>query len=94
MAYKRKKKSGRKCIRRKRVRVRGHGMQLRCAKYGPKRGSKTKRRHKRPFNKGRHCVQKYESGPRRGKCRSYGARPRAGRSLIHGPFMPSGAFFS
>lgn len=45
MAYrKRGGPKGRKCIRRQRVRVRGHGMQLRCAKYGPKRSGSSKRK--------------------------------------------------
>lgn len=48
MAYRRRRGGprGRKCVRRRRVRVRGQGMALRCVKYGPKRGSagRTKRR--------------------------------------------------
>lgn len=50
MAYRRKGgPRGRRCVRRKRVRVRGQGMALRCVKYGPKRGAgrSTKRRSKR-----------------------------------------------
>lgn len=43
MAYRRRGgPKGRKCVRRRRVRVRGQGYALRCAKYGAKR-SGTKR---------------------------------------------------
>lgn len=48
MAYrKRGGPKGRKCIRRVRVRVRGRGMQLRCAKYGPKRSGSSKSKSRR-----------------------------------------------
>lgn len=100
MAYRRRRSGtkGRKCIRRKRVRVRGQGMALRCVKYGPKRGGrKTKRRkskrrgsRRRPFNKGKKCIQRYANG----KCRSYGARPRVGRAKVHGPMTATGTFWS
>lgn len=47
MAYrKRGGPKGRKCVRRQRVRVRGRGMQLRCAKYGPKRSGSSSRKRK------------------------------------------------
>lgn len=98
MAYRRKRSNkGRKCIRRKRVHVKGHGYAYRCAKYGPKRGGSKKRgkrrgKKRRPFNRGKKCVQRYANG----KCRSYGARPRAeiGRKKLHGPFRNKGQFFS
>lgn len=75
MAYRRRGSlRGRHCTRYKRVRVRGAGVQRRCAKYsGSHRASSTKRhRGRRPFNKGKHCVE-YGVG-KHGKvvCRSYG----------------------
>jgi len=67
MAYrKRGGPKGRKCVRRQRVRVRGRGMQLRCAKYGPKRSGSSK--HKRRSYKKR----KHAGMARRGSvCKSF-----------------------
>jgi hypothetical protein len=85
MAYKRKSWiRGRKCTRKRRVRVKGQGMALRCVAWGPKRsgGSSPRRskasnkrrkaRGRRPWNKGKRC-QEQGIGPS-GKivCRSYG----------------------
>lgn len=82
MSYRRKKRApnkGRKCIRRQRVKMRGNGYVLRCAKYGPKRGAghtrrkkRGKRRGHRPFNKGRTCVEKGINKLGHETCRSYG----------------------
>lgn len=65
MAYRRRSGTkGRKCVRRKRVRVRGQGYALRCAKYGPKRGYRksTSRRRKRKATgmarRGSRCVRR------------------------------------
>ncbi len=69
MAYRRRGgPKGRKCVRRRRVRVRGQGYALRCAKYGAKRSGGGKRRGKR-----RHGGYRKPAGmARRGsKCRSY-----------------------
>jgi hypothetical protein len=90
MAYKRKKKSGRKCIRRKRVRVKGQGMQWRCAKYGPKRRAKssTKRRAKSSTKRRRKGTTRYS---KRG-ARYY--RPRVGKQSVQGPFTSSGHYYS
>lgn len=69
MAYRRRGgPRGRKCIRRKRVRVRGHGMALRCVKYGAKRSSRSTRSrrsggkksklHRGMARKGGHCTRR------------------------------------
>lgn len=67
MAYRRRHggPKGRKCVRKRRVRVRGHGMALRCVKFGPKRGrAKSKRRygksrlHRGMARKGGHCTRR------------------------------------
>ena len=89
MAYRRKKggPKGRRCVRRKRVRVRGHGMQLRCAKYGPKgsgrrtaakRRTKRKGYHRKPAGmarKGSHCVSyrrvRVRGHGKQRRCRKY-----------------------
>lgn len=85
MGYRKSWIRGRKCLRRKRVRVKGRGYAMRCAKYGPKRsGGKSRsksrgrrktgyRKGKRPFNKGVSC--KVWGVNKRGirTCRSYGA---------------------
>jgi hypothetical protein len=84
MAYRRRRKRrvGRTCVRFKRVRMRGGRIVRRCARF---RG-----RGKRPFNKGKKCIQRYPNG----KCRSYGARPRIGRYRAVGPMRASGSFYS
>lgn len=83
MAYRRRGgPKGRKCIRRKRVRVRGQGMALRCVKYGAKRsggGSRSRRRKgyrrgHRPFNKGRKCIEKGLNRRGRVVCRDFGGK--------------------
>ena len=76
MAYRRKKSRGtrgKRCVRRKRVHVRGLGMAWRCAKYSGSRKRKSYRRRKRPFNKGRKCIEKGVDKNGRETCRSYGA---------------------
>jgi len=86
MAYKRKSWiRGRKCTRKRRVRVRGQGTALRCVAWGPKRSGgssprrrkasnkrRSKARGRKPWNKGKTC-QDWGVGPS-GKvvCRSYG----------------------
>ncbi len=100
MAYKKSWVRGRKCVRRKRVRVKGQGYAMRCASYGPKRSGYRKgkkrgyRKGKAPFNKGKSCLDWGLN--KRGKltCRSYGAvygdkkknrrRSRPGVSTVHG----------
>ncbi len=87
MAYRKSWIRGRKCLRRKRVKMRGNGYVMRCAKYGPKRGggSRSKKRSKSrkrrtgyrkghaPFNRGRRCVEKGLNKRGIVTCRSYGA---------------------
>ena len=70
MAYRRRRKSsgtkGKHCVRRKRVRVRGQGMALRCAKYSGGRSRTTGGyRKRRPAarkargmaKRGSHCIR-------------------------------------
>ena len=90
MAYRRRKRSGtkgRKCVRRKRVHVRGQGMALRCVKYGPKRKRTTKRRRKTA--KRRH----YKGTRRYSKRGARHYRPRSGGQPVMGPFTSSGHFY-
>lgn len=89
-----------RCTRYKRVRVRGGGMQRRCAKFSggrPRargyRKSKSRkransyRRGHRPFNKGRKCVSTGVNKRGIVTCRSYGGKggKRRGVSAGRGP---------
>lgn len=74
MAYRRKGgPRGRRCIRRKRVRVRGQGMALRCVKYGAKSaGRSTKRRSKKRRSSKRRYGRKPVGMAKRGsRCTRY-----------------------
>lgn len=92
MAYRRRKKSrgtrGLRCVRKKRVRVRGQGMALRCVKYGS--GRRKKVGSKRRSSKKR----RYAGTTRRSKRGARRYRPRAGGQKMHGPFTMGGFFYS
>jgi hypothetical protein len=93
-----------RCAGYKRVRTRSGKYVKRCAKYkggSPRsrssrssRGYRRRGHGRRPYNKGRKCVQMGVNRRGVGVCRSYGARPRMGRHLVHGPMMASGAFYN
>jgi hypothetical protein len=87
MAYKRKSWiRGRKCTRKRRVRVRGQGTALRCVAWGPKRSGgssprrsskasnkrRSKARGRKPWNKGKHCIEQGIGPSGKVVCRSYG----------------------
>ena len=86
MAYRRRRKSrgtrGKKCVRRRRVHVRGQGMALRCVKYSSRRGRSRRRkssyrRHRKPrgmARRGSRCL-----GYKRVKVRGQGYARRCRR---------------
>lgn len=88
MAYRRRSRGtrGQKCTRFKRVRVRGGGIQRRCANYAPKRsgGARRKRgrsRTRRPAGmakRGSKCMRfsrvRVRGGGMQRRCRKYGRR--------------------
>lgn len=85
MAYRRRGgPRGRKCIRRKRVRVRGQGTALRCSKYGAKRSGGSRRRRRGGYRRrkpagmarrGSRCVSyrrvRVRGGGMQRRCRKY-----------------------
>ena len=91
MAYRRRRKSrgtrGLKCIRKRRVRVKGQGYALRCVKYGSGRRKKVGSK-RRPSTRRRRKTGRYS---KRG-ARRY--RPRSGGQRMMGPFTRSGHFYS
>lgn len=76
MSYRRPANKGKKCVRRKRVRVRvargRYVMALRCASYGRRSKHRGRRRGRRPFNKGVKCREWGLNRLGRRTCRSYG----------------------
>lgn len=69
MAYrKRGGPRGRRCIRRKRVHVRGQGMALRCVKYGAKRGASRSTKRRRPSKRRRYGRKPAGMAKRGSKC--------------------------
>jgi len=86
MAYRRSGTKGRKCVRRRRVRVKGQGMALRCVKFGPRRsgGSRKSRRGyrgRKPAGMARHgskCVSfkrvRVRGAGMQRRCRKYRSR--------------------
>ena len=74
MAYGRRRRApnkGKTCKRYKRVRMRGNGIVRRCASYGAKRGS-TWGHRRRPYNRGKKCVEMGLNRLGKPTCRSYG----------------------
>lgn len=87
MSYRKRRSptKGKRCVRYRRVRVRGQGMARRCVKYAGRRSagysrkgkSRSKkrgyfRRGHRPFNKGKRCVEWGRNKRGKRTCRSYG----------------------
>jgi hypothetical protein len=110
MAYRKSWIRGRKCTRRQKVRVKGQGMRFRCVSFGPKRsgggyrkrGSKRYagglyRKGRRPYNKGKSCVDYGVNKRGVRTCRSYGKVYGPGmknrrKSRIYGPQAASSAY--
>lgn len=85
-----------RCTRFKKVKVRGRGIQRRCAKFGKgraKSAGKSRGYKRRPARKGKRC--KLKGVNKRGflTCRSYGGKKRGRKARAAGsnimPFTPS-----
>lgn len=83
-----------RCTRYKRVRVRGGGIQRRCAKFGGGRArsssSRKRRGYKRghrPFNKGRKCTSFGVGKHGKPVCRSFGGQTK--KRAFFGPRAPT-----
>lgn len=94
MAYrKRSGNKGRKCIRTKRVRMKGGKLVRRCAKYGPKRKAAKSAKRRPAKRKKATKRRRYAGTSRYSKRGRRGYRPRSGGQAVQGPFMPSGHFY-
>lgn len=98
MAYRsRRSNKGRKCVRKKLVRMRGGKMVKRCAKYGPTRKRKAAKRRatkRRAARRRAPARRRYKGTRRYTKRGARGYRPRSGGQPVYGPFTSSGHFYS
>lgn len=101
MSYRKRRSptKGKRCVRYRRVRVRGQGMARRCVKYAGRSAGRSRkkkrrggfRRGSRPFNKGKKCVAWGRDRRGRRTCRSYGKvyggkyknRRRSSPDIVH-----------
>ena len=92
-----------RCRKFKRVRKKGGGTVRRCASFGKGKArkrpaSRSRKRGKRPFNKGKKCVAMGVNRAGRLTCRSYGSRSgwraRGGTRRQDGTRVPTRGLFS